>query len=199
MSAINSKEYWNYRFENDWEERGGLIQTRAFIQLMINHLPDSVIDYLDSRRVTVLDWGCGIGVGVKEFAERFKKASVAGLDFSDVAIEKSKKLFPQFEFIAGSLDTHRKRYDVIYSSNCLEHFKDPYPWMKQILSYTNKYAIFLVPYNEKIKEYDEHMFSFTEKSFYPKFYGFNKIFEKVIDECPNCWVGQQILVIYKKH
>jgi trans-aconitate methyltransferase len=199
MSSVNSKEYWDGRFDNNWETAGGLVQTRSFIQLMINNLPNQVIEYLESRRVSVLDWGCAVGVGVQEFSERFKKSVMSGLDFSDSAIEQSKALLPQFNFVAGSLDTHKQRYDLIYTSNCLEHFKDPYEWMRQILTYTNKYAIFMVPYNEQgLVTHGEHQFSFTEKSFHPRFHGFNKVHEKIIDQCPGCWVGQQIVVVYKK-
>jgi trans-aconitate methyltransferase len=199
MSDVNTREYWDGRFENNWEDAGGLNQTKAFIQLMINNLPKQIISYLENNTVSVLDWGCAIGVGVEEFSKNFKNAIVSGLDFSDTAIEKSKILLPKFNFIAGELDSHNKNYDLIYTSNCLEHFKDPYEWMKQILSYTNKYAIFMVPYDETLTvSWSEHQFSFTEKSFYNNFHEFNKIYEKVIDECPNCWIGKQIIVIYEK-
>lgn len=196
---VNSKEYWDERFEENWETAGGIEQTRAFVKLMIEHLPKQIIDYFQNNKTTVLDWGCAIGSGVKEFADRFEKSIVTGLDFSDTAIEKSKILYPELDFIAGSLEIRRQNYDVIYSSNCLEHFKDPYPWLQQILSYTNKYAILLVPYDEKlVVDWDEHQFSFTSKSFYPKYRGFEKLSEKIIDECINCWIGKQILVVYKK-
>jgi trans-aconitate methyltransferase len=196
---INSKEYWDYRFDNNWINRNGINQTEAFMNLLVNHLPIAIKNYL-STKCTVLDWGCGIGVGVKVLANTFTEATVSGMDLSESAIIQSSALYPNYDFIASDISKAKKKYDVIVSSNVLEHFNDPHLMIAELMKKSKKYVVILVPYKETHVGGDnaEHQYSFNDDSFPKELNGFKLTDKIVIKECPNCWMWEQVLVVYEK-
>lgn len=196
MSYINSKEYWDHRFETNWVEFGGRSQTNDFMKLLINELPESV----NLSGMTILDWGCALGDGVDVLAKEYPSSEVSGLDFSEVAIKKALETFPMNDFYCGKLQDFGLKYQVIITSNCLGHFEDPLELLKSLMDFTTKHVIILVPHNDDsyLNKNSEHKSKFTTDTFPDSFCGFRKSFQKVIDDCGSCWAGEQILVVYSK-
>jgi len=203
---INDVSWWNNEFINNWEVGiDGKEQTLYFAQLMLNNLPNEVLTYLNTSGISILDWGCALGQAVNLFEIRFPCANVVGLDFAKEAIKKARSRFPYSKFINRLFDKEIDRYDVIYTSNCLEHFTNPLDHIKELLEGTGKYFIALVPYNqggfEGPMNMDCHLYSFREESFpYSLLCGqFVKHWEKVIPTTGNpLWNAEQILVIYRR-
>ncbi|MFH1683433.1 MAG: methyltransferase domain-containing protein [Candidatus Margulisiibacteriota bacterium] len=70
----------------------------------------------------ILDLGCGNG-WLSGMLARFGR--VTGVDFSETAIEKARKNFPDCEFIAGDILEYsaKNKYDLLVCSEVIEHLK----------------------------------------------------------------------------
>ena len=193
---VNSDSYWNNRFTHDWKEKGGRDQTNYFTNLAWNNLPEKFIELLKyNRGLSILDWGCAEGDGVNCIQEMFPLIKVSGLDFSAVAIENAKKNYPQHTFYDGSLEDYDNKFSIIFTSNTLEHFEDPYPWINQIARYAEQFLIIMVPFQEKDR-IKEHFFSFNYDSFPLKINDFMLAYFAVLETDPDYWPGQQLLLLY---
>lgn len=193
----NSIEYWNKRFEEDWEARKGREQTRFFTELALSLLPEPFKKLLTGEKLSVLDWGCAEGDGTPILAYVFT-GRVTGLDFADKAIEKAKTYYPEREFFTGSLLDYNRRFDVIFTSNCLEHFDHPFHWLKHLMEYTDHFVIVLVPFQQSKEELGtEHRISFDYSSFPVRFEDFIAVYHKEVSVAEEWkWYGKQFLVVY---
>jgi len=193
---INSKEYWDNRFRTNWIEFNGKEQTKNFMELIVQNLPN----FVDLNGKKILDWGCALGQGVEVLMRHFPTSFVCGLDISDQAIFECRQVHPELFFYNGFLKDYRINYDVIITSNCLQLFKNPYFWINEMMEYTREFLIILVPYNDSSCENEdsEHKFKFLEESFPNRINNFSKIYTKIINQCPGCWSNKQLLVIFER-
>lgn len=176
--------------------KGGRGQTNYFTKLAWNNLPNKFIDTLNNTDdLSILDWGCAEGDGVNCITKMFPQIKVSGLDFSETAIQKARKNYPQHTFYDGSLEDYNNKFSIIFTSNTLEHFEDPYRWINQILNYTEQFLIIMVPFQEK-ERIKEHFSSFDYDSFPLKMNNFVLTYFSVIDSDPDYWPGQQLLLLY---
>jgi len=126
----------------------------------------------------------------------FPSSQIIGYDFAEAAIEAAKFLYPNVDFI--SVLNKDNKYDVIFCSNVLEHFRDPFKQIVLRLAMINKYYIALVPYKDNLK-CPEHFYSFDENSFPNKINDFTKVQSTIITDIKRSfWDGYQLLVVYKK-
>ena len=63
-ATINSREYWERRFRENWGERHGAEQTRFFAELLTGHLPEWFVSNARRHRLSLCDWGCAEGEAV---------------------------------------------------------------------------------------------------------------------------------------
>jgi glycosyltransferase involved in cell wall biosynthesis len=194
--VINSKAYWNNRFSEDWELNNGNEQTAFFSNLALEHLPDWIINDIKEKKLSICDAGCAEGDGTEVLAQQFVNNYVIGIDFSETAIKLASEKYPNRNFKCDDLNMINQRYDIIFSSNVLEHFNDPFAIINKMINYINKYLILLLPF-EEYERVKEHFYTFTHNSFPMKFQHFYLIYYKEI-ECNsnNYWPGKQVLVIY---
>lgn len=193
-------------FASGWKEKEGNQQTIFFCNIALNNFPKWLTNDL-RRGVSLADVGCAMGECVNIFQKKFKKSKVVGIDFSPVAIEQAKKLFPENNFYCESLTDLKRRYDAIFCSNTLEHFQNPLIKLKKLMSFVNKYVIILVPFQEYERS-PFHTYTFDYQNFPLAISDFTLAFSKVITTWnipDNRWPGtpkspgKQILVIYAKH
>lgn len=198
---INSKEYWNKRFETNWKEYAGDKQTVFFANLVCDLLPDYLIKEAMTNDYSICDMGCALGDGVRIFSRKFN-IDVEGMDFSEKAIEAARKSYPQNKFWVGdilNLDSP-KEYDISICSNVLEHFANPWKIVKNLTKITKKYLVIMVPYKEKLK-IDEHEYYFSEEVIPIQLEGFRLDYVRTVDGSDfqeTYYPGQQILMIYKR-
>lgn len=71
---------------------------------------------------SVLDLGCGFG-----FVSEFAPGPYLGVDFSPVAIQRAKELYPEAEFVLADFHTFEppKTFDTVVMIEVLEHLDDP--------------------------------------------------------------------------
>lgn len=200
MTDINSKQYWDYRFTTDWVSAGGHGQTRFFAMLAARLMPGWFKDQALREQWDICDWGCAEGQGVDELSKWLGLNSITGIDISEVAIGKAQASFPNRRFKAQALDD-LDDYDVIFSSNTLEHFDHPFDVVARLAKHTKRFLVLLLPF----QEYDripEHFFTFDLDNIpicpVP---GFAAVACRVVDAAKvniNYWNGKQILLVYAR-
>ncbi|MFB9124231.1 methyltransferase domain-containing protein [Paraburkholderia dipogonis] len=200
MTDINSKQYWDHRFSTDWVSAGGHGQTRFFATLAAKLMPDWFKDLVLREQWKICDWGCAEGQGVDELSKWLGVNSITGVDISEVAIGKAQASFPHRRFKAQSLDD-LDDYDVIFSSNTLEHFDSPFDVVARLAEHTKRFLVLLLPF----QEYDripEHFFTFDLDNIpVCPVAGFAAVACRVVDAAKiniDYWNGKQILVVYAR-
>lgn len=203
MSKVNSRDYWDMRFSGDWEEKGGGEQTAFFGRLALEMLPSWFRKRVQSAEMTFCDWGCGTGEATAILADELG-VNVAGVDFSEVAIESARKFHPKHAFYAedwlSSQKSGSRKFDVVFSSNTLEHFHEPWDVFRELTLHARSYVVLLLPFMEaEHVRHPEHFYSFSPESFLLSRQGWKLVHASVIDTSnldADMWPGQQILVIY---
>ena len=196
--TINSKEYWDKRFASgDWEDKGGNRQTLYFYELLYNLLPQHLLKEFNhsDKHYTMADVGCAEGDGTKFLSEKFFNAKITGIDIAESAIKKAKSLYPDTSF-SSSLD---KKYDIIISSNVLEHFENPFEHLNLLFEHASQYVIIIVPF-EEYNRVPEHFYTFTYQDIKLQHEKFSLVYTNYIfSKEALIWEGKQHLFIYKKN
>ena len=201
--TINSNSYWNARFAENWEPCQGPAQSRFFARLAIENLPRWLIDQLKRKPMTLCDWGCAQGDGTDVWASYVDSDRITGVDFSAIAVEQAAQRYPAIRFLNQNwLEAQQDElpvFDVVFSSNTLEHFHRPYAVLKTLCSRATKALVLALPYRE-IDRHHEHFFTFLPDNI-PTVIGggFRLVWSRVVD-CrqlhKNFWDGDQIVLVY---
>lgn len=200
---INSESYWDMRFEKNWESCEGPWQTRFFYQVAVGNLPAWLMSQMRSQALTLVDWGCAQGDGADVWASHLHPERVAGVDFSAVAVQQAAARYPAIQFLHEDwLDEAQgvtNTFDIVFSSNTLEHFHSPYDVLPSLSGRARKAVILTLPYKE-MQRIDEHFFTFLPDNIPLQLgNGFRLCWAKVVD-CRNLprtqWGGDQIILIY---
>ena len=204
MTMINSKEYWDDRFSNDWDETGGSRQSLFFYSLIIEYLPAYIKDKLESENWSVCDLGAGNGIGTSILSETYLNSTFVGIDISQEGIMyANKQYFSQnCKFLVRDImNENIGNYDLIISSNTLEHFRDPARVIEKLTEVNANHLVLLLPYQEKEK-IKEHFVTFDESNI-PVILNSKYVLNsfKIIDASNyenSCWDGFQVLTVYTK-
>ncbi len=144
-NEINTQRYWDGRFNEDWEHFDGPAQSRFFSNIAIQNIPDWLLNEIKRKKLTVADWGCAQGDGTSIWSEHIASFQIAGIDFSEAAVQIARKRYPDINFLAENwLDPNFNRelkYDVVFSSNTLEHFHEPFDVLNEIATHAEKFIV----------------------------------------------------------
>ena len=104
----------------------------------------------EARRLSfesVLDVGCGLGVLLASFQEKFPSARCAGADIATNVIERARALLPgmSFEVADCSLAPPPGRHDLILFSEVIEHLEDPLAATKNLRQACSGHMILTTP------------------------------------------------------
>jgi len=97
---------------------------------------------------TVLDAGCGEGFTLNRFYKNKLGRQLLGVDFSSVAINLGKNLFPFINFKKAniySLPFKNNSFDLVVCSEVLEHLSDPALALKEIVRVSKRFCLLSVP------------------------------------------------------
>lgn len=203
ITPINSGKYWDTRFVENWESFDGPSQSRFFAQIAIENLPPWLFNQLKSKSLKLADWGCAQGDGTNVWVNYIDVKQLTGVDFSSVAIEQAAECYPSIRFTNENWLTknegQREFFDIVFSSNTLEHFHNPYDVLRELSKRAKKAVILALPYRE-LDRIDEHFFSFLPENVpIVLSNGFRLIWSRVVDchSLPNSlWGGEQIILLY---
>ena len=196
---INSRSYWSQRFAGNWEDRGGRHQSRAFASLALKHMPAWMIFAIRNRRMSVLDWGCALGDGT-EILSTSLLTETTGMDFAEEAIAKARETYPSCEFLCWDLASTaiERRWDVVFSSNTLEHFAKPWDMLGKLETIARSALVILVPFRE-MQRHHEHSYTFLPENVPFTVGDMCLACAKAIDasiEPAAMYNGQQLLLVY---
>src|SRR5690348_4440995 len=121
-SEINSPDYWNKRFFEDWIAKGGRQQTAFFARLCCRELPDWFAGEVRARKLAIFDYGCALGDALPVLQRTFPDSAIGGGDVAQVGLGLARALHPGFEFVdVGGVGDTKQIADIVYCSNTLEH------------------------------------------------------------------------------
>jgi len=192
---INSKEYWEERFKsNDWIVSGGDNQSKYFYNLMTELIPSDIKDEIFNDSMSICDFGCAEGDGLEIFKKMFSSSDITGVDISNQALKHARKKYTDINFTT-KID---KEYDLIISSNTLEHFSEPYQMLENLFKYSKKYIILLLPFKEYTR-IDEHLYTFDFDNIKMKHQDFKLLYINWVESDTMYWSGKQIILVYMKN
>jgi SAM-dependent methyltransferase len=194
-SPMGSRKWWDYQLAHSWEINGGPAQTSYFMRELIDHLPMPELNFLRSNSLSILDWGCATGEGVAILGHTFPLCRVAGMDIALSAVETAQARFPQYEFMLTEEGEIPRPFDVVLTSNVLEHLDAPLTAARQQALNSRLLYLILVPYWEYPRMY-EHSTTFIEESFPPYLGGLVRLSLTPFKTDPKVWAGRQVLVVY---
>lgn len=203
-SSVNSEIYWDTRFAQDWVSREGPRQSRFFSRLAVDHLPGWLMDQVRMSKLTLVDWGCAQGDGTDVWSAHIPSDQLVGIDFSQIAIDEANTRYPAITFICEDWvkneESHMQQlYDVVFSSNTLEHFHRPYDVLEMLCRRASKAVVLALPYRE-IDRIEEHFYTFLPENVPAELgNGFRLVWSRVVDcrQLPNTlWGGDQIVLVY---
>jgi SAM-dependent methyltransferase len=169
----HSINYWTSLYKE--RERDCVFRVYNITKDFINNVDDITLKTIQDAYF-VFEFGCGTGEALGLFSLLNLNANFVGVDISKSAIQIAKRrhkdnkrlVFYERNVIGQKPDT---KYDLVFCSNTLEHFKDPFYVVEDLFKHGDKLLI-LVPYNEQdLRDgYDQeggagHVYSFTENSF----------------------------------
>ena len=202
-TTINDETYWDHRFATDWESFEGPRQSRFFAKLAIDHLPQWLLDHIRQKSLTIADWGCAQGDGADVWAGYVDSRQITGIDFSPLAIGQARQRYPAIRFESSDWtdEPHAGAdlFDVVFSSNTLEHFHRPYDVLQVLSNKARNAVVLALPYCERDR-ISEHFYSFLPENIplvLPN--GFRLVWSRVID-CrvlpDTLWNGDQVFLVY---
>lgn len=161
---VNSRAYWDGRFAGDWDDQQGPAQSRWFAELALAHLPRWLVPAITAQRLSVVDWGCAEGDGTAVWAEHVAPGQLVGVEFSARAVATAAARYPAVRFShedwLSAPTGEPATYDVVFSSNTLEHFAAPEVALAALARRASKAVLLLVPYREDPLG-PEHFVSFS--------------------------------------
>ncbi len=199
---INSPDYWNKRFFEDWIAQGGRRQTAFFAELCVRELPQWLVDAVRAEQSSIFDYGCALGDALPVWQRVFPQSAVGGGDVAQVGLGLARALYPQFAFAdLGSVAEATPIADLVYCSNTLEHFAAWRPVLDRLARLAGHYVVVVVPF-EEAEPIDEHAATFEFDSLPAHLPAGHRLLHlAVVDagaEPETQWKGLQLIAVYGK-
>jgi glycosyltransferase involved in cell wall biosynthesis len=200
--AVNSPDYWNKRFFDDWMSQGGRQQTAFFAELCVRELPQWLIDVVRADRSSIFDYGCAVGDALPVWQRIFPDSVVGGGDVAQVGLGLARAIYPQFVFTdVSAVASAAPLADLVYCSNTLEHFADWRDVLDRLAHRAGRYIVVAVPFEEE-DPIDEHAATFEFDSLPARLPGGHRLLHlAVVDaaaEPETHWNGLQLIAIFGK-
>lgn len=117
------------------------------------HLITRMERHMDAKQVKkILDIGCGKGLNTVFFAEDYPEASVIGLDFSEVGINKARENYASvanLSFLCSdAMDLksgENTRFSLVCAFELLEHLEEWEPLALKMTELSDKYILVSAP------------------------------------------------------
>ena len=140
--AINSPEYWDYRWRDYRDGQVVRIDPEGF-ELMATKVKDGE---------RVIDFGCGIGWFLEFLNHKYPNCKLFGCDISHMAMVETLKLVPDCAWSNDATVYPDGYFDVVFCIHTIEHFTDSLPTMlllKRILK-KDGWLVMVIPYLDHV-------------------------------------------------
>jgi len=128
-------------YDKIWKNKWGGPQDMGPTHAHSRRLAIKMISGLDFSNI--LDVGCGNGKNLEFLKSKFPKLQYSGVDISEEALGEARKRLPEASFYR--LDVEKecldRTFDIIYSSDVVEHLQDDEAALANIYKMTNKYLL----------------------------------------------------------
>jgi glycosyltransferase involved in cell wall biosynthesis len=199
--GVSGASYLDRRFREVPEARRGAEQSRFFARLAIQFMPPWLVHAIREEGWTICDWGCAQGDGTALIERILAPRRVTGIDISDEAIRQASARYPRLRFATLDLaaEPAPDRFDVLFSSNTIEHLNDPWLALEKASAAAARAVVVMMPANE-FNRHHEHVTTFTPGNV-PQVLGrdFRLVGARLLDAAnmpATGWHGQQFLLTY---
>jgi 2-polyprenyl-3-methyl-5-hydroxy-6-metoxy-1,4-benzoquinol methylase len=166
---INTPEYWNAVYREEWESRR--VESSNYHR-DYGPIHDAIIQTIPDGS-GVLDIACGPGILCRKIKTRVPGAAVMGVDFSSYAIERDweRDRSAGVEYrcldIRHSLGMIRHQFDVVLMCEIIEHLDDPAPVVREGMNLLKDGGLFIAscPYGDQIPD-REHVTEWDHESLF---------------------------------
>lgn len=141
----NTTEFWNDYYDSVNVEYDRLIIYEQLDQILCKIEFDSVLEI-----------GCGTGIGGSYLKNCYPGIHYTGSDFSIVALDKAQMFLDSVLLLDIRDNNPNDFYDVIIIAETLEHLEDPYDVIDRCLNYCT-YLVLSLPLNEPDNCDPEHL------------------------------------------
>jgi trans-aconitate methyltransferase len=129
-------------YDRIWGTAWGDVQEFGPTHTHVRRLLFSLIK--NYRFSSVLDAGCGNGVNMRFFLDRFPGIKqIAGFDISDVALRAAAKRCPQADLSLMDIQEEQlhERFDLVYCSDVLEHLENDGTALRNLFEMTGRFLL----------------------------------------------------------
>ena len=130
MNKKLKREVWEKEKYLDFAHKGSLDVEHPGMKILLK---------IADKKNNILDLGCGDGTRLNLIDGRGK--TLTGIDISNTAIKKAKKLYPKINFISGNIERlpfADGRFDLVYSAFVFEHLDKPEAVIREVLRVLKK-------------------------------------------------------------
>jgi ubiquinone/menaquinone biosynthesis C-methylase UbiE len=167
----NIWNFWADKYDKLWVQKYSLKPTRKYIR---GSLSTYIRDYKASKKLKLLDLGCGPGQLISELSENFSNIEITGLDFSEKMLQISKKRNPSATHIqmeAEELNKLNDKYNIIVCTHSLPYYKEPRKVFSHLYNILSDEGKILIAFASGESLYDKFVLAFvkltTGKASYP--------------------------------
>lgn len=139
LNGLNSENYWNRRFIDNWEQKNGRVQTTLLATgyALLN---------IDLDVNTILDYGCACGDSLPVLKIKYPDSKLYYYDLSCNAMRKAESYYSSIA--CKHSEASDLKYDLVYCSNVIEHVNDPEKFCLDLCRLASKYVVIQAPYKE---------------------------------------------------
>lgn len=142
LQRTETREHWRHM---DRDMLAGLMKDRG---AGIEHPSRKFVASLIHKEESVLDVGCGAGVGYEALAAVKRASRYLGIDSAEPLIEIARETYPGADFRVGNAtrlvaELGSRSFDVVVMRHVLEHLPDFETAMNEAISVSRRLAAFI--------------------------------------------------------
>lgn len=118
-------------------------------QMLVENYLKNLVKLLKSVKIeSILDAGCGEGFTLNRIQKENVASKYEGIEFNPQSIKIAKSLYPKLNIKKATiyeLPFKDKSFDLVMSTEVLEHLEDPRKGLKELIRVSKKYILISVP------------------------------------------------------
>ncbi len=183
MKKSDIWNFWADKYDKLWVQKYSLTPTRDYIVKVISETYEKYISN-DSKKIKILDLGCGPGELIMEIYDKFENVEITGVDFSEKMLEISQKRNPKAKHVkmdVAKLQNLKDKFNMIICTHSFPYYKEPEKVMKELNGLLDADGILHIGFASGNNLYDKFSLGFVKITTGPANYPSDKKFRKLIE------------------